>query len=44
MEFWVLEYAPAPIWSISDPNTGLKSSVPGETIIPETLSFAFWAS
>ena len=40
----MLEYAPAPIWSISDPNTGLKSLVLAETSIPEMLSLAFWAS
>ena len=40
----MLEYAPAPIWSISDPNMGLKSRVLAETSISNTLSFEFWAS
>ena len=40
----MLEYAPAPIWSISDPNTGLKSLVPGGTSIPETFSPVFCGS
>ena len=40
----MLEYAPAPICPISDPNTGLKSPVPGETSIPVTFWPAFCSS